>query len=189
MPTGTADESMTAYDYTDFDGSGGTVASTFPDSLGGITALSGQVYETYYDIQVVNLKIQGIMESAQLFADSLADFTTGVDAAVDAVDTLVGSVSDADDSAYGILSSVSGGMGIVTTVMTAVFAVFIAFGVLGILGAIMMTFCDKYSCRYLVYFVCVVLFFLGLVCFILAIMFSAITPLFYYSCDFLQYSV
>lgn len=129
------------------------------------------------------------MESAQLFGDSVAAFTSGVDGAIDAVATLEESLIDADSSAYNILTIPSEAMKISTSVITVVFAIFIAISAFGILGALLMTFCEKYSCRYLVYFSCILLFILGVACFLLAVVFSILTPFLYYSCEFLQYSV
>lgn len=57
-----------------------------------------------------------------------------------------------------------------------------------LLGVVMMTFCDKYKCRYLMYFSCVLLFFFALLGFFIAIIFSIFVPLIYWSCDWLSVS-
>lgn len=93
-----------------------------------------------------------------------------------------GFISGGDD----IISPV---MSIITTAVTAFFGVFIGLGVLGIIGTLLMTFCDKFSCRYLLYFICTILFILGLISFILAVLFSVITPVLYFGCDFLTTSI
>lgn len=80
-------------------------------------------------------------------------------------------------------------MKIVTTVVTAFFGVFIGLGVIGIIGVVLMTFCDKYSCRYLIYFVCLILTILGIISFLLAFLFSIITPVLYLGCDFINTSI
>ncbi len=102
---------------------------------------------------------------------------------------LVDMFSGVDSSIGSFNDTITPIMNIVTIVVTAIFGVFIGLGVLSILGAILMTCCDKYSCRYLVYFVCVILTLLGIVCFILAILFSVITPVLYLGCDFLTVSI
>lgn len=73
-------------------------------------------------------------------------------------------------------------LGIVTTVITAFFGVIVGLSILGILGAILMTFCDKYKCRYLIYFSCTIMFIIGIVTFIVAILFSLLVPAFFFSC-------
>ena len=57
VPVGTANLALADYDYNSFDGSGGTVASTFPGLLGSVAAQDGQVYDTYYDVAYVRGKI------------------------------------------------------------------------------------------------------------------------------------
>ena len=73
--------------------------------------------------------------------------------------------------------------------MTAFFGVIVGLSILGILGAILMTFCDKYKCRYLIYFACSLLVIIGIVCFLLAMIFSLIVPVFYFSCEFIQFTI
>ncbi len=101
---------------------------------------------------------------------------------VDLVNGYDGMVSGVDDSVTPITK-------IITMAVTAVFGVFIGLGVLSIIGTLLMTFCDKFSCRYLVYFVCVILFILGIVAFLLAFLFSVITPIIYFGCDFINVSI
>ena len=80
-------------------------------------------------------------------------------------------------------------MDIVTAVLTALFGVIVGLGVLGILGAVLMTFCDKYKCRYLIYFSCCILWVIGIVWFLLATLFSLLVPALYFSCQFINYSI
>lgn len=94
-----------------------------------------------------------------------------------------------DSTISGANDSVGPIMSIVTTGVTAFFGVFIGFGVLGILATLLMTFCDKFSCRYLLYFLCIFLLILGMISFILTILFSIITPVLYFGCDFLTTSI
>lgn len=60
--------------------------------------------------------------------------------------------------------------------------------IFALLGVVMMTFCDKYKCRYLMYFSCVILFFFALLGFFIAIIFSILVPIIYWSCDWLSVS-
>lgn len=80
-------------------------------------------------------------------------------------------------------------MKIVTIAVTAFFGVFIGLGVLGIIGTLLMSCCDKFSCRYLLYFICVIFLVLGLLSFLLSVLFSVITPVLYLGCDFLTTSL
>lgn len=89
----------------------------------------------------------------------------------------------------GIANTVSPYLKIITQVVTAFFGVFIGLGVFGIIGVVLMTFCNKYSCRYLIYFICLILTILGILSFLLAILFSIITPVLYLSCDFINVTI
>lgn len=129
------------------------------------------------------------MVAASRFRDNVASFNSAVDGAISALGTVRDSMNDANDLVYSPLSKGKEPMGYVTIVITAVFGVLIGFSVFGILGALMMTFCEKTSCRYLVYFTCAFLFLLGIIAFLLAVLFSIFTPVLYYGCDFLQFSV
>lgn len=68
------------------------------------------------------------------------------------------------------------------------YGVALGLAVMALLGVIMMTFCDKYKCRYLMYFSCFILFFFALLGFFIAIIFSIFVPLIYWSCDWLSVS-
>ena len=73
-------------------------------------------------------------------------------------------------------------MTLVTTIITAFFGVVVGLSVLVILGALLMTFCEKYKCRYLIYFACIFLVLIGIVGFLLSTLLSAIVPAVYFSC-------
>lgn len=68
------------------------------------------------------------------------------------------------------------------------YGVALGLAILALLGVIMMTFCDKYKCRYIMYFACFILFFFALLGFFIAIIFSIFVPLIYWSCDWLSVS-
>ena len=101
---------------------------------------------------------------------------------------MISSLSTVDDSMTSIFITVNDLSGTITIVVTALFGVIIFFSILGITGALIMTFCNKFKCRYLVYFACVFLFIMGLIFFLLAVLFGALTPALYYGCTFLQTS-
>ena len=137
----------------------------------------------------MQFKLLFIMTAADNFASGLASFTSGIDGAITTLQDLAKSLEDSDSTFGGMMEQGLGYMKYVTIAVTVVFGVFIGFSTLALIGALMMTFCDKYSCRYLVYFACCFMFLLGIITFLLAILFSIFTPLLYYSCDFLQFSV
>ncbi len=83
---------------------------------------------------------------------------------------------------YSIIGDFGQYLTIVTSVITAFFGVIVGLSVLVILGALLMTFCEKYKCRYLIYFSCIFLFLIGIVGFLLSTLLSAIVPVVYFTC-------
>lgn len=182
---------MTAYTYPTFDGSGGTISSNFPTILGSASTStpSGAMNASYFAINKINQGFSNISSQATDFTGNIGSVGTTIDSIVGSMSDMVTTVSGIDDTISTMDDSVSPIMKIVTIVVTAIFGVFIGLGVLSIIGTILMTFCDKFSCRYLVYFVCVILVVLGILSFLLATLFSVITPVLYLGCDFLTTSI
>jgi hypothetical protein len=80
-------------------------------------------------------------------------------------------------------------MKIVAIVLIVFFSVFILLGILCIIGTVLLTFFKKYRCRYLIYAVCGILCFLGLITFLIAIVLSAATPPIFLACEYIQTSL
>jgi hypothetical protein len=74
-------------------------------------------------------------------------------------------------------------------VISLIYGVALGLSVLTLLGVILMTFCDKYKCRYLMYFSCVILFFIGLVGFLIALLFSIVVPVLFFLCEWLDVTI
>ena len=130
-----------------------------------------------------------IGDNADTFSGQFGSIGSIISSALNPLDNLKTMLTGLDSSFSSINDSVNPIMNMITLVVTAIFGVFIGLGVLSILGTVLMTFCDKYSCRYLVYFVCVILFILGIISFLLALIFSIITPILYLGCDFINVSI
>ena len=105
------------------------------------------------------------------------------------VDDLAKSVEDTDSSYKTIIDTTSGYFNIFTTVLTAFFGAIVGLGILAILGAILMAFCDKYKCRYLIYFSCCFLFLIGIIGFLIAIVLSIVVPAIYWACVFTTFTL
>ena len=125
---------------------------------------------------------QAFKDGVTAFEDGFADTKTTM--------TDFQTTIDEFDSGFGsTLATLDDVLAIITTAVTALFGVLIGLTVLGIIGAIIMTFCNKFGCRYLIYFTCVILFIIGIVLFLVSIIFAILTPTLYYGCDFLTYSI
>jgi energy-coupling factor transporter transmembrane protein EcfT len=76
-----------------------------------------------------------------------------------------------------------------TMVFQVIYGVAMGFAVFALIGVILMTFCDKYKCRYLMYFACIILFLFAIIGFLLSFIFSLILPVMYWGCDWLSVSI
>ena len=193
VPDGNANGAMAAYTYNNFDGSGGTISSTFPTALGSVPSPgtpSGAVNASHYAIKKINDDvIKNIGTNADTFRNQFGSIDTIVDDAVTQIGGFVDQVVGFDDLFTSMDEQASPIMSLVTIAVTAVFGVFIGLGVLSIVATLMMTCCDKYKCRYLIYFVCTILTVLGIFCFLITIIFSLLTPIIYFSCDFINVTI
>jgi hypothetical protein len=66
------------------------------------------------------------------------------------------------------------------------YGVFIGFSTLALLGALLTVCCDKYGCRHLIYFSCIILFIVGLIGSLLATFFSIFLPGLTWGCSFID---
>jgi len=194
VPTGTQGGTITAYTYNNFDGTGGTTNALFPALLGAADhaagSRSGFMNASYTVIDEINEKVlANIGNNVDDFSNQTGTIGTTIDNVVSSVNGTLDTITSFNTMIGSFNDSVSSIMKIVTIGVTAFFGVFIGLGVLAIIGTILMTCCDKYSCRYLIYFTCVILFVLGLICFFLSVIFSILTPTIYFACDFLSTTI
>lgn len=196
IPDGsTSGSSMAAFGYKHFDGTGtaGDVASTFPTVLGTTNPASpsGEVYKSYSNIKKINEALKSVGESADFYSALIAVYEPRLSMLTSFQDS-----RDAYTESAKIDKDLAGGDGDMYSVIEsavkslvsgfgALFGVCIGFGVVGIIAALMMTFCDKFSCRYFVYILCVILMIIGIFAFFFAIIFSLFGPLMYFTCDFI----
>ena len=185
---------MAAFTYSNFDGSAGTTSSLFPNLLGkadhAVNTRTGAMNVSYTVIDGINDQVlKAIGSNVDNFSNQVGTLGTTIDSVVSTVNGTLGTISTFNGYLDTVNSSISPYMNIITIVVTAFFGVFIGLGILGIIGVILMTCCDKYGCRYLLYFVCVILFVLGIISFLLSVLFSIITPVLYLGCDFISVTI
>lgn len=194
VPSGTAGGTLPTITYNQFrTGAGPTFTSTLTTILGSAPN-DGLIGTTYTVMENVNENIiRKIKDEADAFitqvnsgsspmSSILNDIVDQMENMGDKIDPIDGQIADAGNKIDPILK-------IITTVVTAIFGAFIGLGVLGVVGTIIMTFCEKFRCRYLLYFICLIFVLIGIVCFIITLLFSIVTPVLYLACDFLQTTV
>lgn len=194
VPNGAVGGSITAYSYNNFDGTVGTTPSLFPNLLGAAdhaaNTRSGAMNVSYTVIDGINEQVlANIGKNVDNFSSQIGTVGSTIDSVVSTVNGTLGTISSFNGMLDSMGTIISPYTSITTTAVTAFFAVFIGLGILGIIGVILMTCCDKYGCRYLLYFVCLILFVLGIISFLLAVIFSIITPVIYLGCDFISVTV
>jgi hypothetical protein len=70
--------------------------------------------------------------------------------------------------------------------LQAFYGVFIGFASLALLGTLLTACCDKYGCRHLVYFSCLIMFLVGLIGALLLTIFAIMIPAFTRGCSYLD---
>ncbi len=75
------------------------------------------------------------------------------------------------------------------TAVTGIYGGLVGIACVGLLATLLLLICNMYKCRFLLYFTCVVLVFVGVVCFFLAIFISALIPVAYFGCDFANFTL
>lgn len=192
IPTGTAGASLVLKYITPIDGAVGgaaTLDSSYIPILGNQATAVSNVGSTYTVLEGVETFMGTISQAAKTFVDSVQTFK---DSLAD-VQTQIGDfdtqISDIVTQAEGIYGTAGPALDGITIGVSVYFGVVIGFTFLGILGCLLMTFCGKFKCRYLIYFACVMLFIVGLIGFLLSVIFSVITPALYFGCTFIDFAV
>lgn len=182
LPSGSSDTKHAAITYGPFIASGATTLSIMPNILGRKSDTSSSVGIIYKISKETKDSVESTSDAAQAFKDGIASFNSGFADVSKSVSDLQKTMDDTDSSLSGAMITINSVLGTITVVISALFGVIIGLAVLGIVGALIMTFCNKFKCRYLVYFACVILFIIGIVLFLLSVLFSLITPILYYTC-------
>ena len=93
-------------------------------------------------------------------------------------------------------SSIGGPLGMLGNVgqngnmgLQAFYGVFIGFASLALLGTLLTACCDKYGCRHLIYFSCLIMFLVGLIGALLSTLFSFLIPAFTWGCSYLDTTI
>jgi len=142
-----------------------TAVSTMETTLGDIKTKSGDFFAQSASFQPI-----------------IASINTDLGGFRDTVNNLDKSIGD-------FLAILDSPRSMGTMVIQLFYGVALGVSVLALLGVVLMTFCDQYKCRYLMYFSCLILFFFALLGFFIAIIFSLLVPLIYWSCDWLSISL
>ena len=169
--------------------SGGPTIPLFKNVLGKFDNTSTVVGLLYDVINKIATLISDTKTQATSFSGTFATVSTQLTNIQGNISTISNSITSVDNSMNSPLKLVhsagtSGNMG-----LQAFYGVLIGFSFFALLGALLTACCDKYKCRYLMYFSCIFLFLAGLIGFLLSTIFSAILPPMTWGCSFIETTV
>jgi hypothetical protein len=165
---------------------GSSIPSKFVDVLGDSTNTQSIVGILYSALSDTSTTLNAIKTGADGFAGGIGPFQSQIGTITDSLGKVKNQIKDLDSSLSSSLELMDTPKSMGTMVISIIYGVMLGLSVLALLGVVLMTFCDKYKCRYLMYFSCVILFFLGILGFLLAIIFSIIVPVLYFLCGWLD---
>lgn len=151
---------------------------------------TGGIIGTFFiSFSAITSTLDSIKNGASAFAGGSGTFTSSITGVTSDLNNVKNQINDLDSSLQSALDALetpksAGGM-----VISLIYGVMLGLSILAMLGVVLMTFCDKYKCRYLMYFSCVVLFFIGIVGFLIAIIFSIIVPVMFLLCEWLDVTI
>ena len=165
-----------------------TINSIFPSILGSSTT-GGYVGALYTAVSSAKTAITAISNAANNFVSETSNYQSGITQLQSTLLSFTNLIKDTDNLFYNTLSTGSTDTNYVVTGMKVLYAATIAVASLMLLGVLLISFCDKINCRYLLYFACFILFWIGLLGFALSVLFSLLTPTVYFGCQFMSYSL
>jgi subtilase family serine protease len=165
-----------------------TINSIFPSILGSSTT-GAYVGALYTAVSSAKTAITAISNAANNFVSETSNYQSGITQLQSTLLSFTNLIKDTDNLFYNTLSTGSTDTNYVVTGMKVLYAATIAVASLMLLGVLLISFCDKINCRYLLYFACFILFWIGLLGFALSVLFSLLTPTVYFGCQFMSYSL
>ena len=168
------------------DGTTGSTSSTFIPVLGDYTNSSSLVGALYTVIDTMKTTISDVRTNAGAFRSTFASVASALTSITSEINGIVTSVNDADtsmESSFGNMET-AGDNG--NMALQAFYGVFVGFSAFALLGALLTVCCDKYGCRYLMYFSCVFLFLAGIIGFFIATILSIFIPPITWGCSYLD---
>lgn len=162
-----------------------TTESIFAGILGSSNT-SGIIGTFFTSFSSTTDTLDSIRSGAASFVGGAGSFGPSISSVTSDLNNVKAQINDLDSSLSSILDVMETPKSAGTLVISLIYGIMLGLSVLALLGVVLMTFCDKYKCRYLMYFSCVILFFLGILGFLIAIIFSILVPVFFLLCEWLD---
>jgi hypothetical protein len=166
----------------------GTINSIFPTALGSSTT-GGFVGTAYTTVNGVLSAINAISSAASNFVTEVTNFQSAVSTLRTTVQNFTNYTVSLDSSLYSTLKTVDSQSGNIQLGVKLLYGLTIGISSCMLLATLLVAFCDKVKCRFLIYFSCLLLFFIGVLGFTLSVFFSVMVPTLYFGCQFMTYSL
>lgn len=188
IPDSTAPYQLTLQYRSPLDQSAGlsNLDPQFKSVLGDYTQSSTLVGGLYTVVGRIKTFIADTRSSASSFSGAFGSVNGQIGTIQANINTIADSVTKLDNNLNSPLkplkaAGTNGNMG-----LQAFYGVLIGFSFFTFLGSLLTVCCDKYKCRYLMYFSCIFLFLTGLLSFLLSSMFSMFIPPMTWGCSYLD---
>lgn len=194
VPTGVAADGNAVITYSTpidqpYTPSASTITSFFGSTVLGSSNNGGIIGGFYSVLDTMYSSMDGIITGSASFSGSTTTFTSAIGTVTSALTNFQTTLNDLNTSVDNALGMLDSPKSTGTMAIQIFYAVALGLSILALVGVVLMTFCDKFKCRYLMYFACVILFFFGLIGFLIAIIFSLIVPVMYWGCDWIGVTI
>lgn len=152
------------------------------NTIMGSSNNGGIVDVLFLIVNAMSTALTTIRDASVSFGGSISTFTSAIAAVNTDLDAFKSSINDMDASVLDVLGTLDGPKDSGTLVIQMFYGVALGAALIALIGVVLMTFCDQYKCRYLMYFACLILFFFAIVGFLMATIFSIIVPIMYWGC-------
>lgn len=164
----------------------GTLSSSFNSILGTWSTNSTLVYNFYASVEYARLLMNGIKNSSNSFDGQVASIQSSITSMNSTIQSLIADVTSMDSSLGSLISLINIPATYANVGMQGFYGALVGFSVFGLLGLIVTSCCHKAGCRHLMYFSCFLLFLIGWVVFLIAVLFSFLVPVFTWTCSYLD---
>eukprot|EP00919_Chromeraceae_sp_WS-2016_P017844 GHVR01042376.1.p1 GENE.GHVR01042376.1~~GHVR01042376.1.p1 ORF type:complete len:286 (+),score=5.96 GHVR01042376.1:756-1613(+) len=167
----------------------GITPSNFPSILGSVGSASGMINGAFQALNASKIVVNTIGTAADGFVSSISTFQAAIASVQTQISNFTTFLNDTNNNLESTLLLITNPSDMVTIGVQAFYGVVIGFSIFALIGVILMTCCDKFKCRYLMYFACLILFIIGLIGFIIAVVYSILVPVLYFGCQFMDFSL
>jgi hypothetical protein len=174
----------TAFDATY--NAGNPTISSVVNTVVGSSANGGYVGTMYTIANSLSTTLASIASNSQTVASGIAGFGGSIGSIQSTLTSFGNQITTYNGNVNTLLSGTTTPASMGTMVIQIFYGVSLGLAVVSLVGVVLMTFCDKFKCRYLMYFACLFMFFIGLIGFLIAVIFSIIVPFLYWGCEWIS---